>query len=101
MNIDNKLSFYDHIKKICRKENKKICVLSIISNYLDLKLKQILFKGMIISQFSYRPLIWVFSSRKSNNLINKVSERSLRIVSGYNHRNFKNLLSKCNKIAIH
>ena len=51
------------------------------------------------SQFSYCPLIWVFSSRKSNNLISKVHERSLRIVS--NHSSFKSLLSKCKEIAIH
>ena len=53
------------------------------------------------SQFSYWPLIWVFSSRKSNNLISKVHERSLRIVSGSNHSTFKSLLSKCKEIAIH
>ena len=56
---------------------------------------------MIRSQFSYCPLIWMFSSRKSNNLINKVHERSLRIVSGDNHSSFKSLLSKCKEITIH
>ena len=30
------------------------------------------------SQFSYCPLIWILSSRQSNNLVNKVHERSLR-----------------------
>ena len=39
--------------------------------------------------------IWMFSPRKSNNLINKVLQRSLRIVSGDNHSSFKSLLSKC------
>ena len=43
----------------------------------------------------------MFSSIKSNNLINKVHERSLRIVSGDNHSSFKSLLSKCDEITIH
>ena len=65
------------------------------------KQEEIFFKGMIRSQFSYCPLIWMFCSRKSNNLINKVHERSLRIVSGDNHSSFKSLLSKYKEIAIH
>ena len=56
---------------------------------------------MIRSQLSYCPLIWMFSSRKSNNLINEVHERSLRIASGDNHSSFKSLLSKCKEITIH
>ena len=56
---------------------------------------------MIRSQFRNCPLIWTFSSRKSNNLFNKVHERSLRIVSGDNYNSFKKLLSKCKKIIVH
>ena len=43
----------------------------------------------------------MFCSRKSNNLNNKVHEKSLRIVSGDNHSSFKSLLSKYKEIAIH
>ena len=68
---------------------------------LDSKQKEILFKGMIRSQVSYCPLLWMFSSRKCNNLIGKVHERSLRIVSSDNHVSFKNLLSKRKEISIH
>ena len=52
-------------------------------------------------KFSYCSLIWMFSSRKSNNLINKEHERSLRIVRGDNDSSFKSLLSTCEEIAIH
>ena len=98
LTVDNKLPFDNHVKKICRKASQKTCALSRISNYLDSKQKEIVFKGMIRSQFSYCPLIWMFSSEKSNNLINKVHERSLRTVSGDNQlavdSSFKSLLSK-------
>ena len=43
----------------------------------------------------------MFYSRKSNNLINKLNERSLRLVSGDNHSSFKSLLSKYKEITIH
>ena len=76
LTIGNKLSFENHGKKICRKTSQKTCALSRISNHLDPKQKEILFKGMIRSQFSHCPLIWMFSSRKSNDLINEVHERS-------------------------
>ena len=88
LTVDNKLPFDNHVKKICRKASQKTCALSRISDYLDSKQKEILFKGIIGSQFSYCPLIWMFS-RKSINLFNKVHERSLRIVSGDNHSSFK------------
>ena len=101
LTIDNKRSFDNHVKKICRKASQKTCALSRISNYLDSKQKEIIFKGMIRSQFGYCPLVWMFSSRKSNNLINKVHERSLKIVSGDNYSSFKSLLSKCKEITIH
>ena len=39
LTIDNKLSFDNHVKKICRKASQKTCALSRISNYLDSKQK--------------------------------------------------------------
>ena len=101
LTIDNKLSFDNHVKKVCRKANQKTCALSRISNHLYSKQKEILFKEMIRSQFKYYPLIWMFCSRKSNNLMNKVHERSLRIDSGDNHNSFKSLLSKYKERTIH
>ena len=35
LTIDNKLSFDNHVKKICRKATQKTCALSTISNYLN------------------------------------------------------------------
>ena len=43
----------------------------------------------------------MFSSRKANNLINRIHERSIRIVSGDNESNFENLLEKNKEITIH
>ena len=88
--IDNKLTFDSHIKNICRKVGQKLGALLRITNYLNSSQKKLIFSGMIKSQFSYCPLIWMFSSRKANNLINRIRERSIRIASGDDESNFEN-----------
>ena len=47
---------------------------------------------MIKSQFNYCPLVWMFCSRQSNNLINKIHERSLRISYKDQKTSYHNLL---------
>ena len=59
--IDNKLTFDSHIKSICRKAGQKLGALLRITNYLNSSQKKLIFSGMIKSQFSYCPLIWMFS----------------------------------------
>ena len=53
------------------------------------------------SQFSYFPLIWMFSSIKANNIINRIHDRSILIVSGDNESNFENLFEQNKEITIH
>ena len=47
-----------------------------------------------ISHFSYYPLAWMFHDRASNNNINKIHERALRIIH-------KELFSKSNSVSVH
>ena len=56
---------------------------------------------MIKSQFSYCPLIWTFSGRQSNNLINKVHERSLRLIKNNQNNSFETLLQNNKDITVH
>ena len=55
--IDNKLTFDNHIKNICRKAEQKLGALLRITNYLNSSQKKPIFSGMIKSQFNYCPLI--------------------------------------------
>ena len=55
--IDNKLTFDNHIKSICRKAGQKLSALSRISPYLEKDKKELLFKSMVKSKFSYCPLV--------------------------------------------
>ena len=77
--IDNNLNFNNHINLISRKAGQKLSTLLRISSNLNMKQKKLLYKSIIKSQFNYCPLVWIFCSRQSNNLINKTHEPSLRI----------------------
>jgi len=56
---------------------------------------------MIKSHFSYCPLIWMFCSRTSNNMINTLHERSLRVVHNDDVSEFTTLLKIIDKVSIH
>ena len=64
-----------------------------ITKYLNLSKKACFYQNDK-SQFSYCPLIWMFFSRKANNLINRIHKKSTPIVNGENKSNFENLLEK-------
>ena len=58
-------------------------------------------KSFITSQFGYCPLIWMFHSRISNNKINFIHERTLKITYNDRKSSFEELLRKGNTVSIH
>ena len=58
-------------------------------------------KSFITSQFSYCPLVWMFHSRGTNDLINKIHDRALRCVYNDSTSTFEELLIKDNSVSIH
>ena len=99
--LDKNVSMTDHIQKMCKQASNKLHALARISSYLSEHQKKILMKSFILSQFSYCPIIWMYCHRKSNNLINKIHERALRIAYNDYTSDFDNLLSKDDSITIH
>ena len=67
--IDNNITMVDHIKDICSIAGNKLNALARISKYLDENKRKLLMKSLIISQFQYCPIIWMYCQRRSNNLI--------------------------------
>ena len=55
----------------------------------------------ILSQFGYCPLIWMFHSRGLNNRINRIHERSLRIIYQDHKSSFEDLLSTDESFTVH
>ena len=60
-----------------------------------------LFKAFIESQFNYCSLIWKLHSRTMNNKINRLHERSLRIVYSDQSSTFEELLEREKTFSIH
>ena len=64
------------------------------------KLK-IIMKALILSQFNYCPLVWMFHSREINNCINNIHERALRLAYKVYQSSFEMLLRKDGSVTIH
>ena len=99
--IYQKLSFHQHIKSISKKSGQKESALLRISPYLKKNKKKVIHNTMIESQFNYCPLVWMFYSAKSNNMVNKVQERALRLNYKDNGNNSQTLQNENNETSVH
>ena len=101
VSVDAELNFENHISNICNKVSKKLNVLGRIAGYITFEKRRMLFKAFIESQFNYCPLIWMLHSRTINDKINRLHERSLRIVYSDQSSTFEELLEKDKTFSIH
>ena len=99
-NIDSKLTFEDHINRICKKTSAKLNALSRISYYLDPLKRRLLLNAFFTSQFNYCPLTWMFHSRKLNNKIYRLHKRCLRLIQSDRISSYDELLDKGNSVPI-
>ena len=63
--------------------------------------KWLVMKAFISSQFSYCSFTWINHSKTLNNKVNRMHERSLRVVYNYKNFTFKELLDKDKAVSIH
>ena len=84
-NNNNKLNFNEHVTKLCKKGSQKLHALARVSKYFSKEKMRVIMKTFITSQFNYCPLTWMFHNRIFNNKINRLHERTLRLV--YNDEN--------------
>ena len=99
--IDNKISFDNHVSKLCQKASNKLYALARISAYTDQNKLRTLMRAFITSQFQYCPLIWMFHSMQLNKNINKIQERALRITYKDAESTYSELLEKDCAATIH
>ena len=96
---DNELKFDPHIRSMWKKAAQKLGVQNRISSLLDPEKKRLVFNAVTKSQFNYCPLM--FSSRRYNNLINRIHERSLRTIYNDTYSTFQELLQRKKSVSIH
>ena len=86
--IDSEVTFAKHIENLCQ----KLHALVRVANFMTLVMKTFVF-----SQFGYCPFVWMCHSRKWNNKLNRLQERTLCIVYNDKSSIFYQLLEKDNQ----
>ena len=84
-----------------KRPSQNLAALSHLANYLKLEKRKLIFNSMIKSQFIYCPLVWMFYSRTSSNLINKTQECYLRLILNDHESSFVELLQENSDILIY
>ena len=91
--IDHRLTLNDHISGCCLKAARQLNALARISKYLDPKARNIICNSFIRSNFDYCSLVWHFCGKTNNNKLEKIQERSLRILHNTFDLTYEELLS--------
>ena len=95
--FDSDLIFNTRVTNICNKASQKLYALARVSGFMSHNKLIIVMKTFILSQFNYRPLVWMFCIREVNNRINHIHERSFRDTGS----TFQELLIRDGSVTIH
>ena len=93
--IDNRLNFDYHISQLCKKAEKKLHALTRGLKNMNISQRKLIANAFIMSQFSYFPLIWMFHNRAMEHRINRIHQRTPRLIYPNQHQlTFKKHLEK-------
>ena len=101
INIDNFLTFNEHVSKQSKNASQKLHAIARISSYLNKNKLRSIMNAFFSSQFGYCPLVSMFHNRRYNNKINCLHERMLRIVYKDYKSSFAELLSEDKSLTVH
>ena len=99
--IDCQLKFSEHVNTLFKKANNKASAFLRVAEYLDHDKRRTLYNTLIMSNFNYCPLIWMFCGKDANVSINRVHKRALRIMWQDIAAPFAELLARGNECTIH
>ena len=99
--IDSMLNFNQHVQSIFKKTSNKVRAFSRIAPNLEYGRNDKLYHSSVLSDFNYCPLIWMFSGKSSNNEINRLQKRALRVLLDDYGSAFEELLQKKGEQTIH
>ena len=99
--LDSKLNIDSHITSLCKKAGQKRSSLARINHYLTPDQKMLLLNSVVKSQFSYCPLILMFTSRYLNNALSSIHKRFLRLIYNDYKLSFDRILEDNKPKSIH
>ena len=93
--IDNQLSFNQHISKLGSKAAMQLNAISRLAKFMGNKEKIVMISSFVYSNFNYCLLVWHFCcSCESLQKIEKIQKRCLRLVLDDYERDDGNLIKK-------
>ena len=98
--IDDRLQFNEQIRSSCNKAARQLNALARISKHLDFKSRKLIYHSFIESNFTYCPIVWHFCGRENNNKLEKLQERSLRILFDDKCSSYEELLKRAGTTTI-
>ena len=101
MITDSMLNFNEHLQSICKRASNKGRAFSGIAPNLEYEKNVMLYNYFVLSNFNYCPLIWMSSEKSSNNEINRVHKRGLRVLLDDYGSTFEELQQKRGEHTIH
>ena len=83
--LDNKLSYKEHVDALCKKVSSKIMALKRILPFLSSDKNLAIANSFVSSELNYCPLIWSFASRTSLNRLQNLQNRVENFIPGCSH----------------
>ena len=98
--LDNKLNLKKNIYNIYKKASNQLNVICRLQKFMGHKEKEAIINTFVHSNFNYGCLIWHFSSKKSQNKVEKIHERSLKFLSNDYLSSYAELLEKSTSVSM-
>ena len=99
--IEYKLTFDEHVRSLCKKENSKLRALARAKPYMNIEKRKLLMSSFFNVRFNYCLLIWMLHSRSNNNKIKHSHARCLRLTYCGNTSSCEELLEKGGSVSLH
>ena len=99
--IDENLKFDSHIDKICKKAAKQLNSLKRVARFMGDREKKIIMNSFILCHFNYCPFICMLCGKGSQDKLEKINERALRLAYSDYSSSYKDLLASSKETTIH
>ena len=100
LETDNKLNFEKHVSNICKKASNQLNTICRLQTFIAHREKEWMINTFVHSNINYSCLISQFSSKKSQNKVEIIHERSLKFISNDYLSNYAERLEKWTSVSM-
>ena len=86
LEIDEELSFSEHIMTVCKKVSQRMGLLKKIMNYLPLKQRLLYYNALIRPVINYASVLWTNCDKESLGRVLKLQKRAARVILNAPHQ---------------